>query len=71
MISNPDVLHMLIKERCGLHDGSINLSKYIYRSESLPPCRRALLKHILRLRGITSKWPFGAAASVVDNARTY
>ena len=22
--------YMLIKERCGLHDGSINLNKYIY-----------------------------------------
>ena len=63
--------YRLIKERCGLHDGSINLNKYIYiyRPESLPPCRHALVKHILR--GLTSKWPFGAAASVVDNARTY
>ena len=41
----------------------------INRPESLPPCRRELVKHILR--GLTSKWPFGAAASVVDNARTY
>ena len=41
----------------------------IYGPESLPPCRRALVKHILR--GLTSKWLVGAAASVVDNARTY
>ena len=43
---------MLIKERCGLYAGSINLNKYIYiyvdRPESLPPCRRALVRHILR-----------------------
>ena len=56
--------YMLIKERCGLHDGSINLNTNIDRS-NLPPCRRALTQHILRANFQMAIWR-RAATSVVD-----
>ena len=50
-----DVRSALIKEKCSMKDGTINVKKKVELC-SLPPCRKALIQHIRRANYQMAIW---------------